>query len=131
MWKKILASIGVASLIMLMAQMPVKPVDGNGNEQMLGAPGRRVLYPLQVVNTSTTTFTLNTIKVVTLFCSNQSGSAVTLNIGDDWTAFYPDVSIPPNSVNMLVAQSGLTFRDGLYMVAGTTNSIYCQVEGVE
>ena len=135
MWKKILASVGILGCISLaLAQMPVKPVDGYGNEQMLGAPGRRVIYALQAVPNSSTAIVSSSIKVVTLFCNNATAGAVTLTITDNQgspVTYYPGVSIAANSVNMLVAQSGLSFTDGIKWSASASNSIYCQIEGVQ
>lgn len=135
MWKRILASIGIIGCLSLaMAQIPVKPVDGNGNEQMLGAPGRRVIYALQAVPASSTAVVTSSIKVVTLFCNNATGGAVTLTITDNQGSpltYYPAVSIAANSVNMLVAQSGLSFTDGIKWSASAGTSIYCQIEGVQ
>jgi len=134
MWKKILASLGIGSLVMLMAQLPVKPVDGNGNEQMLGAAGKRVIYQLQAVPASSTVVVSSSIKVVTLFCNNTTGGAVTLTITDNQSSpytYYPAVSVAANSVNMLVAQSGLSFTSGIKWSASSGSSIYCQIEGVQ
>jgi len=120
--------------LLLMAQLPVKPVDGNGNEQMLGAPGRRVLYGLQNVPNSSTAVVSSTIKVVTLFCNNYTAGAVTLTITDNQASpvtYYPAVSLAANSVTMLVAQSGLTFTDGIKWSASASTSIKCQIEGVQ
>lgn len=129
---RLVCGLMVAGL--LMAQIPVKLVDGLSNEQMLGAPGRRVIYTMQTVPNSTTALTTSTIKVVTLFCNNYTGSAATLTITDNQASpktFYPAVELPANSVSMLVAQSGLTFTSGLKWAAGTSNAIQCQVEGVQ
>lgn len=135
MWKKILASVGILGCISLaLAQMPVKPVDGYGNEQMIGAPGRRVIYALQAVPASSTVVVSSSIKVVTLFCNNSTAGAVTLTITNNESSpktYYPAVSVAANSVNMLVAQSGLSFVDGIKWSASAGTSIYCQIEGVQ
>ncbi len=132
MFKKIMASLAVIGGLMLMAQAPVKPVDGLGNEQMLGPGGRRVITTMQVLTTSPVAAYSSTIKVVTLFCANNTGSAATVTITDGGSRpFFTAVSMAANSSMQLVAGSGLTFTSGLTWQAGTSSAIYCQIEGVQ
>lgn len=135
MFKRLLNIMVLFSFIVTaQAQVPVKIVDGTNTEQMLGAPGRRVIYTMQDVPNSSTAVVTSTIRVVTLFCSNYTGGAVTLTITDNQGSpitYFPAVSLAANSAIMLVAQSGLTFTSGLKWAASASTSIKCQIEGVQ
>ncbi len=117
---------------MSFGQAPVKPVDGLGNEQMLGPGGRRVISTMQVLPASPTVLYSTTIKVVTLFCANNTGSAATVTIADGGARpFFTAVSMAANSSMLMITGSGLTFTSGITWSAGTASAIYCQVEGVQ
>lgn len=134
MWKKIVAAVAILGGLMLMAQLPVKQVDGSGNEIMNGPGGTRVLYTMATVPNSDTVLTASTIKVTTLFCNNITASTATLLIQNNVASpktYYPTISIAANQAVSLVDGNGLTFTSGLRWTAGTSNAIQCQVEGVQ
>ncbi len=126
--------IALLMSIVMMAQPSVKPVDGLGNEQMIGPGGRRVIATMQTVPDSSTAIFTSTIKVVTLFCNNTTGTAASLTITDNQASpktFFPAVSVAANSAMLLIAASGLTFTTGMKWSSGTTSALQCQVEGVQ
>lgn len=130
--KKVMACLLAA--IALMAQVPVKIVDGLGNEQRIGASGVATVYLMQAVPNSNTALASSTIKVQTILCNNQTASAATLTITDNDASprtYYPAVSLAANSVTLLYAGTGFTMTGGIKWQASAATTIYCQIEGVQ
>ena len=133
----LLLSLGVCAF----GQLPVKAVDGNGNERVVASTGREFTVYMTTLPTSSTiasdgTTSLSaTVKVQLIYCINPTASAATIAITDNQASpvtLVPTVSLPANSVTGVFSSPiGLLFTSGLKWVSGTSTSIACQIQGLQ
>lgn len=115
-----------------LGQNPVKIVNGNNDEVILGAGGKSYNSGLIVATTASTSVTATATKVQVIHCTNSTSGVVTLTIentaGDD---YFTTVSLAANSVMVVQYGSvGLTYA-GVKLSASANSSISCQFEGVQ
>lgn len=120
--------------LVALAQMPVKPVDGNHNELRLAAAGPVYSTGMIVVPASDTLLTATTTKIQAIHCGNNTAGAVTLTISDNQVTprnYFPAVSVAANS-SLLVQYGtlGMPYA-GIRWAAGSSNAIYCHIVGVQ
>lgn len=114
------------------AAVPVRPVGANDAEMVLGAVGKRYLVEMTAVPNSNTPVTTEATKVQVLLCSNITAGAVVLSVTNTaGTQYLPSVSLPANSTTMVFGSSVGFYMNGIKWQAGSSNSIFCQIEGVQ
>lgn len=126
--------------VIAFAQLPVKNVDGKGNELNFASSGRPFTVYMTTVPNSATVVTDGTTTInqdfglQLLYCSNPTGGAVTLSFSDNQgspVSYATTVSLAANSVNGVFASPiGLRMKGGMKWTAGTSSAISCQVQGV-
>ena len=123
------------TVVVLCAQTPTKLVDGPGNELQLAAGGKYYNSGMILLTTSPVAFTTITTKAQLIFCGNETGSTVTVTITDNSGTpikYFTAVAMAANSSMLLHASAvGLPFASGIKLQASATNSISCQVVGVQ
>ena len=127
--------IGLMVGIGLFGQGPVKLVNGLGSELQISAGGNSYDSGMTLLPATLTALTASTTKVQLIFCANIAAGAVTLTITDNQTSaktYFNAVSIAANT-SVLVHSStvGLPFASGIKWTASATNSLNCQVVGVQ
>jgi hypothetical protein len=117
----------------LLAQAPIKAVNGLGKELILGAAGKVYNSNLTAVTTTPTAFTATTTKVQVIHCTNITAGAVTVTIEDgNDVDYFTATSMAANSVMVVqYGTVGLTYTSGIKFSASANSSIKCQVEGVQ
>ena len=132
MRKYLIIALVAASLL---AQAPVKVVDGTFTEIPMGAAGKKFNSGMQLMTNSATTVTNADSYVQVLFCANIAGATRTLTVTDGQGSpmkYFDTVSMAANSSLLLYAsQVGLYFEDGVKITASANSSINCIVQGVQ
>jgi hypothetical protein len=135
--KKLLEILGIMAVVVGLGfgQQPTKLVDGGGNELQIAGGGRAYNSGMTLLTDSAVVVTAVTTKVQLIFCANIAVGAVTLTITDNQTSaktYFNAVSIAANS-SVLVHSStvGLPFASGIKWNASATNSLNCQIVGVQ
>ena len=125
----LLLGVGLA-----LGQVSVKPTDGTGTERILGAAGREYNSDLTAITTSGVTITSTTTKVQLLYCTNASGSDVTLTLADTQgspVTYMTTVNVVANSVFLFNAGTIGLRMQGVKITASANSRLLCQVQGVQ
>lgn len=134
MIKKLILALGLLALP-VMAQLPVKNVDGSNNELQIAAGGKRFESALTAITTGGVTVTAVTTKVQTIFCTEIGNAATTLTVTDNQgspVTYINAVSMASPSILVIgYGTQGLTFTSGLIISASANTQIKCQVVGVQ
>jgi hypothetical protein len=122
------------SAVLALAQVSVKPTDGNGTERILGAAGKVYSSYLQAITTGGTTITSTSTYVQLIYCTNATGTARTITLADTQgspVTFMTDVSVAANSVFLFNAGTIGLYMQGVKVTASANSAISCQVQGVQ
>jgi hypothetical protein len=123
----------VLTLGACLAQVPVKDVDGNGNEKRTAASGRFFNSYLQAITTGGTTITTASTYVQLIYCTNNSGTDRTITLADTQGSpaiFMTTVNVAANSVFLFNSPVGL-YMQGVTITASANSAISCQVQGTQ
>lgn len=135
MIKKLLFGLLLAGGLAFAQPAPVKVVDGNSNEVILGAAGVAVDSGLTAVTTGGVTLLSSTTKVQVIHCLNYSVSSATLTITDNAgspVTYVPAVAMAANSIFVLTyGPVGLSYDTGVKASASANSAIKCRVAGVK
>jgi hypothetical protein len=123
--------LGLAAGLML-AQVPVRLVDGSSTGVVLGAVGKPYNSGMVTTVTSGTAITALTTKVKVLFCRNNTGAAVNFSVTDaGGTVYFPSNALASNGAVLMVASDiGITMT-GVTVTPASNSAIACQVEGAQ
>lgn len=116
-------------VVVVMAQTPVKIVNGNGVQTI----GYNYNSGMVTLPSSATLLTANTVAVKIIHCANTTGGALTLTITDNQgspATYWPSVQIAANSVMVAnYGDPGLVMA-GIKWNASAGSSVNCQIEGI-
>ena len=92
----------------------------------------RLTKGLQLVPNAAADVTAKTAFVYQITVSNVTAGAVTFTVVDKATSaktLIPTVSLPANSLTVIVFPKGVQMTGGINWVAGTINALHAEIEG--
>lgn len=117
------------------AQAPVKIVDGNGTERLLGAAGKAYNSGMTTLPSSDTALNATTTYVQLIFCTNIDTVDRTVSISDNQgtpKVYFNSITIQANTAMMLMASPvGIPFASGIRWSASAGSAVNCHIVGVQ